>query len=137
MNGAALQVNNSGNADAQAQELMRWRVLVGQKADRLGKLMDNLLAPAANFGERVDTLKLSTALLDRGDAQVGASQVNPDGECRHGPPPAKKQSRDVIITNRFNKTIEKAVIFCLDFIEHYSAINARIGYPGASSRLPL
>jgi hypothetical protein len=69
--------------------------------------MDNLLASAADFGERVDTIKLRTVLFYRGDAEVGASQVDPDGECRHGPPPAKKQSRDAIITNRFNKTIEK------------------------------
>src|SRR5580765_2978276 len=115
MDGAALQVNNSGHTDTQSQKLVGRRILVGQKAHGFGKLLDHFFAPAADFSERVDTLKLSTALLDRGDAQVGASQVNPDGECRHGPPPAKKQSRDVIITNRFNKTIEKSSHFLSRF----------------------
>src|SRR5215831_2471121 len=115
MDGTALQVNNSGYADTQAQELMGWRVLVGQKADRLGKLMNNLFAAAADFGERIHTLKLRTAHFYRGNAQVGASQVHPDGECRHGPPPAKKQSRDAIITNRFNKTIGKSRHFLSRF----------------------
>src|ERR1044071_869224 len=90
MNGAALQVNNSGNTNTQPQKLVGRRILIGQRAHRFGKLVDDFFAPAANFGEHVDTLKLSTALFYRGDAQVGASQVDPDGECRHGPPPAKK-----------------------------------------------
>src|ERR1043165_925829 len=42
----------------------------------------------------------------------------------------RKQNRDAIITNRFNKTIGKNRRFYPDFIEHYSAINATMGYSG-------
>src|ERR1043166_2732999 len=91
MNGAALQVNNSGHADAQPQKLVGKGILVGQEAGGLGDLIHNFFAAPAYLGEHAYSLKLNTALLDRGDAQVGASQVNPDGECRHGPPPAKTE----------------------------------------------
>src|ERR1043166_3152100 len=42
----------------------------------------------------------------------------------------RKQNRDAIITNRFNKTIGKCNVLCLDFIEHYGRKSARIGDKG-------
>src|SRR5947208_2931745 len=126
MNGAALQVNNSGNADSQPQEFVGRRILVGEKARGLGDLIHHFFAPSAYFAEHAHTLKLRAALVHSGNAQVGASQVDPYGECRHTAS-CEKQNREVIITNRFNKTITKIGPLYLNFIEQQGAINARIG----------
>src|SRR5579864_4953684 len=83
MNGAALQVNYSGNTYAQPQELVGRRIFVAEEAHGLSELLDHFFAPAAYFGQRVDPLKLRAALVHSGDSQVGASQIDPNGECRH------------------------------------------------------
>src|ERR1041385_873003 len=107
MNGPALQIDNPGNPDSKPQEFMGRRIFVGQEACGLNDPLDDLFAPSAYFREHAYALKLYTALFHSGNAQVGASQINPYGECRHTRPPAQKQTREAIITNRFNKTIEK------------------------------
>src|SRR5437868_12941640 len=85
MNGPALQIDNSGNADSQPQKLMGRRILVGQEARGLDDLIHHFFASAAYFGEHAHTLKLRAALFHSGDTQVGTSQIDPYGECRHYP----------------------------------------------------
>jgi hypothetical protein len=90
MNGPALQIDNPGNPDPQSEEFVGRRILIGQEACGLNDLLNYFFAPPAYFREHANALKLYAALFHGGNAQVGASQINPYGECRHTRPSCAK-----------------------------------------------
>jgi hypothetical protein len=80
---ARLHLNDSRYTDADPSQFPGIAVSGDNFLDRVAHFVDYLIAAARDFRAGCDSLKHVAAAIHGGNAQVGAAQINSDGECRH------------------------------------------------------
>ncbi len=80
---ACLHINDSGNSDANARQLSSVAVFGGKLPDRNAHFVNHMVAAARDFRTESDLFQDPAVMVDGGDPQIGAAQVNADCKFVH------------------------------------------------------
>ena len=81
---SGVQIDDAGNADASAQEFSFLLIFSGELPDGVAHFRDDVVGAESGFSGEGDFLEKLPVGGDGGDAQVGAAEIDSDGEIGHG-----------------------------------------------------
>src|SRR5262249_12374683 len=123
IDGSTFQVDDAGDAHADAEPAMTVGIRGQQLSDGAGHFMDDVLASLAEGCRFADGFQQPSRVVDNSDAQIRPAEIYADGKRRHCSTPrsaislrerlslASRMQAGEIIQNRFNKTREYVRLF--------------------------